>query len=92
MLFFLRKLHNCKCKNIVKNNHLPCVYRVVDPHGHVIVNRRRTTSGSSRDHHNHGHHMGALAEDPAEEDQMNDDETDSVSNGSTGGNYLLGIS
>lgn len=71
---------------------MPCVYRVVDPHGHVIVNRRRTTSGSSRDHHNHGHHMGALAEDPAEEDQMNDDETDSVSNGSTGGNYLLGTS
>ncbi|XP_054284217.1 chitin synthase chs-2-like isoform X1 [Macrosteles quadrilineatus] len=68
---------------------LESIEKVVDPHGHVVVSRRRTTSASSRDHshghgHGHGHGMGALAEDPAEEDQLHDDESDTGSTGSTG--------
>lgn len=51
----------------------------MDPHGQ-IVNRRRTTSASSRDHHN----LGALAEDPAEEDQLHDEDTDTASTGGSG--------
>lgn len=52
----------------------------MDPHGQVL-GRRRTTSASSRGDH---HALGALTEDPAEEDQLHDDNSDTVSTGATG--------
>uniref|UniRef100_A0A1B6CU26 chitin synthase n=1 Tax=Clastoptera arizonana TaxID=38151 RepID=A0A1B6CU26_9HEMI len=55
---------------------LETIERVMDPHGQII-HRRRTTSASSRDHHN----LSALAEDPAEEDQLHDEDTDTASTG-----------
>lgn len=66
------KLH----KTIVSHQkQFDSLYRVLDPHGHVS-GRRRTTSVNSKDHH-----LGSLAEDPAEEDQIDVDDTDTEASG-----------
>lgn len=62
------------------------LFRVMDPHGQVI-GRRRTTSASSRGDHHGG--LGALTEDPAEEDQLHDDNSDTISTDATGNLILL---
>ena len=49
--------------------------RVLDPHGH-LTSRRRSASVNSRDHH-----LGSLAEDPAEEDQVRDTDSETVNSG-----------
>jgi hypothetical protein len=49
--------------------------RVLDPHGQ-LTSRRRSASVNSRDHH-----LGSLAEDPAEEDQVHDTDSDTVNSG-----------
>ncbi|XP_047000975.1 chitin synthase chs-2 isoform X1 [Schistocerca americana] len=49
---------------------LETMERVLDPSGHV-TGRRRTTSVNSKDHH-----LGSLAEDPAEEDQIHDEDSE----------------
>ncbi|CAG2066458.1 unnamed protein product, partial [Timema podura] len=46
---------------------------VLDPHAHH-TSRRRTTSVNSRDNH-----LVSLHEDPAEEDQIHDEDTETVS-------------
>ena len=50
-------------------------YRVLDPHGQ-LTSRRRSASVNSRDHH-----LGSLAEDPAEEDQVRDTDSETVNSG-----------
>lgn len=50
-------------------------FRVLDPHGQ-LTSRRRTASVNSREHH-----LGSLAEDPAEEDQIHDTDTETVNSG-----------
>ncbi|XP_075212205.1 hyaluronan synthase-like protein kkv [Lycorma delicatula] len=59
---------------------LDSIEKVMDPHGQLI-GRRRTTSASSRGDHHGG--LGALTEDPAEEDQLHDDNSDTISTGAT---------
>ncbi|PSN55450.1 hypothetical protein C0J52_05691 [Blattella germanica] len=54
---------------------LETLERVLDPHGH-LTSRRRTASVNSRDHH-----LGSLAEDPAEEDQIHDTDSETVASG-----------
>jgi len=49
--------------------------RVLDPHGQ-LTSRRRSASVNSRDHH-----LGSLAEDPAEEDQVHDTDSETVNSG-----------
>ncbi|XP_063242061.1 chitin synthase chs-2 isoform X2 [Bacillus rossius redtenbacheri] len=50
---------------------LESIERTIDPHGHH-PSRRRTTSNNSRDH------LGSLHEDPAEEDQIHDDDSETL--------------
>nr|CAD7200070.1 unnamed protein product [Timema douglasi] len=52
---------------------LETLERVLDPHAHH-TSRRRTTSVNSRDNH-----LVSLHEDPAEEDQIHDEDTETVS-------------
>ncbi|XP_067001404.2 chitin synthase chs-2 isoform X2 [Anabrus simplex] len=54
------------------NKRLDTVERVLDPTGH-INGRRRTVSVNSR-----ADHLGSLAEDPAEEDQIHDEDSETV--------------
>nr|ADR73029.1 chitin synthase [Laodelphax striatellus] len=56
---------------------LDTMEKVMDPNCQLI-SRRRTTSASSRGDH-HGGALHALTEDPAEEDQMHDDNSDTMS-------------
>jgi hypothetical protein len=49
--------------------------RVLDPHSQ-LTSRRRSASVNSRDHH-----LGSLAEDPAEEDQVHDTDSETVNSG-----------
>ena len=49
--------------------------RVLDPHGQ-LTSRRRSASVNSRDHH-----LGSLAEDPAEEDQVHETDSETVNSG-----------
>jgi hypothetical protein len=56
--------------------------RVLDPHGQ-LTSRRRTASVNSRDHH-----LGSLAEDPAEEDQVHDTDSETVNSGESS-HFLL---
>ncbi|XP_034230764.1 chitin synthase chs-2 isoform X3 [Thrips palmi] len=51
---------------------LQTIEQVVDPQGQHS-GRRRTASAGSRDHH-----LGSLAEDPAEEDQLHDSDTETA--------------
>ena len=49
--------------------------RVVDPQGQH-GGRRRTASAGSRDHH-----LGSLAEDPTEQDQLHDSDSETATTG-----------
>jgi hypothetical protein len=78
----MRKLGHSICK-LPKTNDELCDktyfhvanYRVLDPHGQ-LTSRRRSASVNSRDHH-----LGSLAEDPAEEDQVHDTDSETVNSG-----------
>jgi len=59
--------------------------RVLDPHAQ-LTSRRRTASVNSRDHH-----LGSLAEDPAEEDQIRDTDSETANSGESVPSLVIGI-